>query len=116
MNFIKLNKAVTVILCVLAVICLSSCRTASPADAAQEFSSHSRYISSDKDTVLELDDDFLKVKCRSQDLTISGEYFADEKTVTLTTDDCGDLVFDYYFRDGNLHIGYAGMEMTFSAA
>ena len=109
MGGLFLNKKAAVLLSVLCLLFFSSCRNASPESAADELSAHNR-ISEDKRISLTFQGD--NACLSGKELSVSGEYFADDKKLIIVSKDMGTLSLPYHFQDGKLILEYQGMKIS----
>ncbi len=109
-----MKKLISIICISTALLSCSACRTAPPVTAAGELAAHrwrvqnlsGQLIFKEKNMTLDLSDGENK-------LSLSGEYFADEKRLTFVTAEQTTIIFSYVLEGEKLLLTYGGKTMTF---
>ena len=104
----------------IAILGVTACVQAPPRTAAQELDRHRWTVQSsghDKSFGGSLSFEggrlTLETVTGSRENTLSGEYTADDKTITVLTDAGETLTMNYKMQDNRLILGFSGKEVTF---
>ncbi len=100
----------------LTAILLTSCKTCPPSDASEEIASYS-WVSKNEtgECRLSFEDECLILSCNLSEkdkLKIEGRYFADDKTITLESEDCGTLTLEYKLDNDKLSLNMYNMSIV----
>ena len=110
-------KYYTLILMIIIVFNICSCRRAEPENAAEEISFYNWILEADNGTgKITFDEGIMKLEFSGEagaDLKLSGEYHADEKNLYLDSDDGINIRFVYRLTDDKLFLKYSEREICF---
>ena len=102
------------------IIMLCGCRQASPETKAGELAAH-RWEMADTSVSgrIDIDGDIFTlsgVAEGTENVSLSGKYFADDETITVETEDQGTVRLSYDINNEKLILTYYGNELTFFRA
>lgn len=112
-----MKRIMPLIISALTIISLSSCRIASPETPSQELAAH-RWQPVTLNGELSFDDSIMNftVSDGERKIDLSGEYYADDDKLTVTTPDSTTLVFGYTLEGEKLMLTYSGRTMELRKA
>lgn len=108
-----MRKKIFTFICIALVLLMAACTRAAPQTSAEELSAHQWSIDGN-DGGLSFSDGImtLLVGEKGKLARLEGEYFADDRTITLMDKDAGTVRFDYCLKNEKLLLSYSGKELT----
>ncbi len=112
------QKVILYIICISVMIFTSACTASPPTTAAEEIQRHDWQMldsSGEEYASLTFDDDrfFLKAQVYDSPLSLSGEYYVDEDTISVDTESFGTILLKYKLNSDELTLTYFGKSVVF---